>query len=211
MPEPGSPGLAGKGPGRGRAGAGKEPLSARSPSSLRPSWEGADQGHSRLIDRPRGGPATPPPARPPRCPQVPGDESAARAPFSRPARRRARGGTGADSALAPAAAAAPLCSSCSAPSAAAAMSADPVVFVSAARTAVGEGRRRARRGCWGDAPAGAGRVLPPGPGAERAASVSPWQAPSTAGCRRCPRTSWAPPPSGRCCAGPGWPPRRCRR
>lgn len=105
-----------------------------------------------------GGPTTPPPARPPRCAQVSGGESRARAPSCRPARRR-RGAGPAPTPLSlrprP-----PLCSGSAAPlrcaptaTAAAAMSADPVVFVSAARTAVGERRRRVA-----DAGSGAGRV-----------------------------------------------------
>lgn len=155
---PGSPGLAG----------GADPPSAPAGKGLGRSWEGAEKelAESTLASSiaSGGGPDTPPPARPPRCPQVPGDESPARAPSSRLARWRTRGGTGADSAFAPAAAAAPFrfpplhaALLRSAPTAAAAaMSADPVVFVSAARTAVGERRRRARR--VADAPAGAGRV-----------------------------------------------------
>lgn len=201
--DPPGPGLRSRsplpGPGRGWGGAGKGPGRG---------WagEGAAQGHPRPIDRPTGrcGHATAGPA--PCCPQAPGGESPARAPSSRPARR----GRGAGPAPAPRSLRPPLrrCSRRSSPLPLPplppplpppAMSADPVVFVSAARTAVGEA-------------AGPGRSAGPGSGcagAER--SVSPQQAPSTAGCRRSPRTSWAPPPSARCCAAPGCAPRRCPR
>lgn len=158
MTHPSSPGLAG----------GAAPLSAPAAKGLGRGWEGAESTLASSIAL-GGGPAAPPPARPPRCPQVPGDESPARAPSSRPARQRTRGGTGAYSAFAPAAASAPLwfpplhaAPLGSAPAAAAsaaaasAMSADPIVFVSAARTAVGERQRRARR--VADAPSRAGRV-----------------------------------------------------
>lgn len=138
VPEPGSPGLAGKGLGR----------------SLSP---------------PRLGRSRPRPPSPDRSPQGrPGHATARPAPAlssgarrripcsgsilpPRPAagegraRRRLRfgSGRGCRSALLLPLRSAPLGSALSA---AAAMSADPVVFVSAARTAVGEGRWRARRG-----------------------------------------------------------------
>lgn len=90
-----------------------------------------------------------------------------------------------------------------------AMSADPVVFVSAVRTAVGERPpapsppARCARGCVRAVTAPL--LSPPRP------SLCLLQAPSTAPCPRCPHTSWAPPPSARRCGGQGWPPRRCRR
>lgn len=95
---------------------------------------------------------------------------------------------------------------------AAAMSADPVVFVAAVRTAIGEGPGD---GCSSGAGCPRARVSS-GRGVAGAAGgdgfpLSPRQVPSTAPCPRCPRTSWAPPSSARRCGGPGWAPRRCRR